>query len=147
MGRFYESNGMSRIAGRILALLLCLPSPLSAEQIASRLHVARSSVSTNIRLLLSRGAAEPVTFTGDRLTYYRFSWDTWQQTTRAMIARYGSVKTITNAALAALPATAPAYARIQEYNRWVDFFVERYQAILDNWPAGAAPKSAKGALK
>ena len=140
IGRFYASSGMPRIGARILGVLLGASGPLSAEQISRRLSVARSSVSTNVRLLLARGAAEEVTYPGDRLTYYRFSWDTWQQSTRAQMLRAIKAKEITGKVLAALPARHPARPRIEEYEAWVDFFVEKYQAILDGWPArGQSP--------
>jgi hypothetical protein len=142
MGIFYEARGMPRIAGRILTLLLCHPAPLSAAQISARLSVARSSVSTNIHLLQGRGAAEPVTYAGDRLTYYRFSWDTWQRSVQAQLAGCGTVKAITARVLAALPASDPSHGRIREYDRWVDFFIEQYQVILDNWPAWARTSGA-----
>jgi DNA-binding transcriptional regulator GbsR (MarR family) len=135
MGRFYESNGMPRIGARIMGLLLCAPRPLTAEQISDRLGAARSSVSTNVRLLMARGAAEEVTYTGDRLTYYRFSWATWEQVLRRQIAGMGRAKEITGRALASIGARHPARPRIEEYEQWVDFFTQRYQAMLDEWPS------------
>jgi DNA-binding transcriptional regulator GbsR (MarR family) len=144
MGRFYESMGVPRIGGRIAALLIASQVPLSAEEIAKRLHVARSSVSTNIALLQNRGAAEPVTFPGDRLTYYRFSWDTWQQVIRAQIANFGRVLGITQRALAELADGHPSRSRIMEYNSWVDFFISQYTKILENWPRTRRSKVGEG---
>jgi hypothetical protein len=135
MGRFYQSTGMPRIAGRIVALLLCAPDPLCAREIAARLGVAGGSVSTNVRLLLARGAAEEVSYPGDRVTYYRFSWKAWEQGIRAQMQGYGKVKEITARAIAGLGKDHPGTARIREYERWADFFLARYREILEAWPA------------
>jgi DNA-binding transcriptional regulator GbsR (MarR family) len=134
IGRFYEENGIPRIGARIMALLIVSEEPLSAERIADRLKVARSSISANMKLILAKGSAEPVTYGGDRLTYYRFSWDTWQQVLRTQMNSFGRVKEITHRALLEIPADYPTRGRIEEYETWVDFFVSQYKGILENWP-------------
>ena len=72
MGMYFESYGIPRIGGRILGLLLIAPEPLAAERIASTLKASRASISTNIRVLLTSGLAEKITFPGDRTTYFIF---------------------------------------------------------------------------
>jgi DNA-binding transcriptional regulator GbsR (MarR family) len=136
MGRFYESYGIPRIGGRITALLITADRPLSAEEIARRLHVARSSVSTNLTLLQNKGSAVAVTFPGDRLTYFRFSWETWQMVIKGQVASFGRVKDIMQRALSELEDGNPIRGRLIEYNGWVDFFVTQYKKILENWPKG-----------
>ena len=53
LGFYYESYGVPRIGGRMLGLLLVAGEPVSAEQMSATLLVSRSSISTNIRLLMS----------------------------------------------------------------------------------------------
>jgi DNA-binding transcriptional regulator GbsR (MarR family) len=145
LGRFYQSTGMPRIAGRIVGLLLCSPEPLCALDIAARLGVARGSVSTNVRLLLARGAAEAVSYPGDRVTYYRFSWRAWERGIRAQLEGYGRVKEITARALKGLGKDHPGSAGIREYERWTDFFLARYREILDAWPVPGPEAGGGGA--
>ena len=65
--------GMSRIAGRILGLLLQSPTDLSLEEIVQQLRVSRASVSTEARRLLDAGIVERVGRPGDRKDYYQVS--------------------------------------------------------------------------
>lgn len=71
MGLASEGDGMPRISGRILGLLLLEGGPLGFEEIAERLQVSRGSVSTNTRLLEQRGIIERVTRPGDRRDYFQ----------------------------------------------------------------------------
>ena len=62
--------GINRTVAQIHALLYLSPVPLSAEQIAETLTVARSNVSTSVRELESWGLVRPVHVLGDRREHY-----------------------------------------------------------------------------
>ena len=68
-----DRAGMSRIAGRILGLLIQYPGELSLDEIAQQLAVSRASVSTEARRLLEAGVVERVGRLGDRKDYYQMS--------------------------------------------------------------------------
>jgi DNA-binding transcriptional regulator GbsR (MarR family) len=70
--------GINRTVAQIHALLYLSPDPLSAEEIASTLAVARSNVSTSIRELQSWGIIRPVHVLGDRRTHYESMKDVWE---------------------------------------------------------------------
>lgn len=72
-GILADRAGMSRIAGRIIGLLLQRSSDLSLDEIAQRLSVSRASVSTEARRLLGAGIVERVGRPGDRKDYYQIS--------------------------------------------------------------------------
>ena len=72
-GVLADRAGMSRIAGRIVGLLLQHPGDLSLDEIAQRLAVSRASVSTEARRLLDAGIVERVGRPGDRKDYYQIS--------------------------------------------------------------------------
>jgi predicted transcriptional regulator len=72
-GVLADRAGMSRIAGRIVGLLLQHPGDLSLDEIAHRLAVSRASVSTEARRLLEAGIVERVGRPGDRKDYYQIS--------------------------------------------------------------------------
>ena len=72
-GILADRAGMSRIAGRILGLLIQYRGDLSLDEIAQRLAVSRASVSTEARRLLEAGVVERVGRLGDRKDYYQMS--------------------------------------------------------------------------
>ena len=74
-GCLCERDGLPRIAGRILGLLLVSPEPLALDTIAERLAVSRASVSTDARRLVEQGILERVGRPGDRKDYYQMAAD------------------------------------------------------------------------
>ena len=75
MGLIMAADGLPRIGGRLLALLLITEDEVSLDDIARRLRVSKPSVSTNARLLEQRGVIEKVSRTADRRDYYRVADD------------------------------------------------------------------------
>jgi DNA-binding transcriptional regulator GbsR (MarR family) len=134
MGRFYEESGVPRIGGRMLALLITAEQPLSAEQFAERLHVSRSSISANLKLLLARGSVEPFTIPGNRLTYYSFSWATWEQRILLILQSFSRMEGILRTVMEELGPDDSARERLVEYEHWVRFFIESYEGMRKNWP-------------
>lgn len=61
-----EADGLPRIAGRIMGLLIIRQEPVSFDELASVLQISRGSVSTNTRLLESRGVIRRVSRLGER---------------------------------------------------------------------------------
>ena len=74
-GCLCERDGLPRIAGRILGLLLVSPEPLALDAIAERLGVSRASVSTDARRLVEQGILERIGRPGDRKDYYQMAAD------------------------------------------------------------------------
>ncbi|RLP55929.1 MAG: MarR family transcriptional regulator [Ketobacter sp.] len=75
MGMITQSEGMPRISGQILGLLLIETGPFSFSEIAERLEVSRGSVSTNTRLLENLGVIERIAKMGDRCDYFQLAND------------------------------------------------------------------------
>jgi DNA-binding transcriptional regulator GbsR (MarR family) len=71
MGLVYQAEGLSRIAGRILATLIIYDEPFSFSQLSERLAVSRASISTNTRLLAHLGVIERSTKRGERQDYFK----------------------------------------------------------------------------
>lgn len=69
--------GTNRTVSQIFALLYLSQKPLSAEEIAETLSVARSNVSTSLRELESWGILKTVTVLGDRKEYFTVLDDIW----------------------------------------------------------------------
>jgi len=70
--------GINRTVAQIHALLYLTPKPLTAEQIAETLTVARSNVSTSVRELENWGLVRPVHVLGDRREHYESMKDVWE---------------------------------------------------------------------
>jgi DNA-binding transcriptional regulator GbsR (MarR family) len=70
-GLQFEQDGLPRIAGRMLGLLMVSAEPRTLEDLAEELKASRTSANTNARLLERMGAVERTTRPGDRRDYYR----------------------------------------------------------------------------
>lgn len=71
IGQILESDGLTRIAGRIFGHLLLSSEPQSLEDLATSLQASRGSISQDTRLLERLGALERVTRPGDRRVFYQ----------------------------------------------------------------------------
>ena len=87
MGLLTQAEGLPRIAGRFLALLVIEGGPLGFGEIADRLQVSRGSVSSNARLLETMGVLERVAKPGDRSDYFRLADDPYEQVLTVIEAR------------------------------------------------------------
>jgi DNA-binding transcriptional regulator GbsR (MarR family) len=70
--------GINRTVAQIHALLYLSPTPLTAEEIARTLAVARSNVSTSLRELQSWGIVRVVHVLGDRRDHFEALADVWE---------------------------------------------------------------------
>ena len=67
----YQAEGMPRIAGRLVGLMLIEEGPFGFNELAVRLKVSRGSVSTNTRLLENLGLIDRVSKPGRRGDYFQ----------------------------------------------------------------------------
>jgi DNA-binding transcriptional regulator GbsR (MarR family) len=70
--------GVNRTVAQVHALLYLSPEPLTAEDIAEELSVARSNVSTSLRELQNWELAQTTHKLGDRRDFFTTSHDVWQ---------------------------------------------------------------------
>ena len=70
-GLRFEEDGLPRIAGRMLGLLMVSAEPRSLDELCDELQASKTSASTNARLLERMGAVERTSRPGDRRDYYR----------------------------------------------------------------------------
>ena len=69
--------GVNRTVAQVHALLYLSPEPLTAEEIAEKLSVARSNVSTSLKELQNWSLVQVDSRIGDRRDYFRTSADVW----------------------------------------------------------------------
>lgn len=91
MGLITESDGLSRIAGRLFGALLLADEPRSLDALAEQLDVSKASVSTEARRLVERGVAERIGKTGDRRDYYALTPDFFAQIVRFRLNRWSGL--------------------------------------------------------
>lgn len=74
--------GVNRSVAQIQALLYLSERPLTAEDIADRLQIARSNVSNSIKELLGWKLIRRVPVMGDRRDHFEAETDIWDMVTR-----------------------------------------------------------------
>ena len=79
--------GVNRSVSQIHALLYLSERPLTAEEIASTLSLARSNVSNSIRELLARDLIRRVPVKGDRREHFEAEADLWEIAMRIAAVR------------------------------------------------------------
>lgn len=71
IGVIAQSEGLPRIAGRVLAMLLYDGERVSFRDLADALQVSRGSVSSSVRMLESQQLIKRVSKAGDRQDYFQ----------------------------------------------------------------------------
>src|SRR5688572_8190537 len=104
LGLIGEADGLPRIAGRLLGLLVVYGGPLSFAEIAERLQISRGSVSTNTRLLEHLGVIERVARAGERQDYFSLAPDPYYRLMSRFADRARRSRAIVAKAQDSLPA-------------------------------------------
>ena len=91
MGLAAESDGLSRIAGRLFGALTLHSEPRSLDDLAEQLGVSKASISTEARRLVERGVAERIGKPGDRRDYYTLTPDFFAQIIRFRLSRWSTL--------------------------------------------------------
>lgn len=132
--------GVNRSVAQIQALLFLSEHPLTAEDIASKLNLARSNVSNSLKELLAWKLIHRVPVLGDRRDYYQAETDLWQMSTRVaqgrkareidpMVAAINEVVTRIDAPDAGV--SSEVKARLKRMHTFVNTVDTWYQQMLD----------------
>lgn len=84
MGGFW---GVNRSVAQIHAVLMTAERPLTAEDLAGTLQMARSNVSTSLKELLNWNLVRRVPVKGDRRDWYEAETDVWEVASRIAAGR------------------------------------------------------------
>lgn len=90
MARIFEESGTSPLVGRIYALLICSPEPISLQEIAERLGVTKAAVSIQVRTLEAHGHCLKLAGGNDRKHYYCIPDEHLQISMRMVMERMNS---------------------------------------------------------
>ena len=129
----YEGYGIPRIGGRIFGLSLVFGEPLSAEDMSALLQASRSSISTNIRALLLNGWIEKVTFSGDRIDYFRFSPQAWERVLEHRKEALFPIKQIVERGQQELAADSLEHQQLEDMKAWLDIQAHYQEEMLKAW--------------
>jgi DNA-binding transcriptional regulator GbsR (MarR family) len=123
--------GVNRTVAQVHALLYLSPKPLTAEDIAEALSVARSNVSTSLHELQNWQLVKATHLLGDRRDFFSTSCDVWQLFLTVLKQRVEREIEPTIAALGRIAAEARAQGQpevtaritkmhdfLQEMNGW-----------------------------
>jgi len=135
MGLLFEAERFPRIAGRLLGHLLVADEAQSLTAIAAALDVTKASVSTNARMLESRGLIERVSHPGDRRDHYRIVADLPLRTLEARVARLRRVREVLARGEAAMQPTSKAVrTRFRHMVAAYDFVLQITVRALEELP-------------
>jgi DNA-binding transcriptional regulator GbsR (MarR family) len=129
LGFYYESYGVPRIGGRMLGLLLVAGEPISAEQMSATLLVSRSSVSTNIRLLLSYGMVDVHQKPQDRTDYFVMGEHVWENAIKARVEGYRELSRLIELGC----QDGQPNPQLEEMDRWAHLMAEGHEELLGKW--------------
>jgi hypothetical protein len=135
-GQLFEAYGRyPRIAGRIFAyLLICDPPCQSAEQLVNRLRIAKSSVSTMVRLLLQGEAIERVRRLGMRTQCYQIREAGWEKMFLSRLQALTAGRGLLTEGLALLKGRPAAVRRrIEVLDNWFGFFENEIPLLAKRW--------------
>lgn len=125
MGGYFEANGLTRLAGRLLAwLLVCDPERQSSEQLAAALSASSGGISTNARMLSQFGYIERLGVAGDRRTYFRLRPNAFAAGERQRIRTMADLQAMADAGLHALRGSPPERGRRLQEMRELSAYME-----------------------
>lgn len=126
MGVISQGDGMPRIAGRLMGLMIFDGRPYSFGELAIELQVSRGSISTNARILEQIGIIERVAKPGDRQDYFQLADDPYVNILKGALARSRKARDTINKTAGALPKRGHAEVKAR-----LDDFEQFYQTVLE----------------
>jgi len=133
MGLHFEDYEVSRIGGRMIGLMMLATGPLSSEDMAEALQVSRSSISTNLKTLLSDDLVEKVSLPGDRVDYYVIEPDFWQKILEHRLTSLLTVREAAQEGLVGLGQDDPVRPQLETIIKSLNVVDEIVQRLRKEW--------------
>ena len=145
MGGYFESNGLTRLAGRLLGwLLVCEPERQSSEDLASALDASSGGISTNARTLIQFGYIERRALAGDRRTYYRLRPNAFAAGERQRIRSMSDLTVMAETGLRAMRAAPPeSTRRLEEMRTLLSYMHDALSEALDRFGDAEKPEGGR----
>ncbi len=134
IGLMSEEDGLPRIAGRIMGLLMLSEEPRTLDDLAETLQVSKASASTNTRLLDRIGMVDRTSRPGDRRAYYRIAPDALERSLERMRRRTQELVELVEEVLPEVPSeSARARGRLTTMVRWHRFVLQELTSLQERW--------------
>jgi DNA-binding transcriptional regulator GbsR (MarR family) len=131
MGLVAEAEGLSRIAGRIMGVMVLESGPLSFSEIAERLDVSRASVSTNTRFLERIGVIDRLTVKGSRQDHFRLARSPYARLLEGSVARMKKAESVAaNAKNALSPEDNERRQRLDELGAFYATLAQTFEELV-----------------
>ena len=138
-----EAEGIPRVCGRLYALLIVTPEPLSLDELAELLGVSKASVSVNARTMEEKGKIERISRPGDRRDYYQISDDMVEKAVEERIAKVRRVQLAFQSVRGEKAAKDPVVAhRLESIDSAHQLMIDANTRALDEWRAKHRKASA-----
>jgi DNA-binding transcriptional regulator GbsR (MarR family) len=129
-----EADGLPRIAGKIVALLVIRQEPVSFDELVDQLQVSRGSVSTNTRLLETRSVIRRVSRLGERKDLFEVGPDFLERFLERQLERHRIMQRLSAKARRDLPAsharTKDALKQMEELH---GLLIDSTEKTLTGW--------------
>lgn len=132
MGQLAEGEGLPRIAGRLLGVLMLDASRCGLDELALELDVSRASISTNVRLLQSMGFIQRITVPGDRRDYWQVP-DPSSSLLAVGIRRMRVMQNAIREMRKMAKATSLTDGRVVQIEQLYDQAISRGERLLTRW--------------
>jgi DNA-binding transcriptional regulator GbsR (MarR family) len=134
IGLFFERMGLTRMAGRVLGVLLISePVAQSLTQISEALEASKSAISTATRLLVEAELIEQVPSPLPRRDYFRFKPGGWVLFMGQQMRLYKTLHQITERGLELMKAKSPDLReRLQEAHDLFSSLETEYPTWLES---------------
>jgi DNA-binding transcriptional regulator GbsR (MarR family) len=137
-GEAYKSFGLNALMGKIVALLIISPEPLSLDDISEKLEMSKGPVSQIARRLAEHHLIERVWVKGDRKDYYRAAADIFGQAYRNNARKQRRNQQIADAFIAHAAGIEgddirTMERRMREMKAFYELMDEYSRQFLDRW--------------
>jgi len=151
MGGYFESNGLTRLAGRLLGwLLVCEPDRQSSEELAVALDASSGGISTNARMLIQFGFIERLAIAGDRRTFFRLRPNAFAAGERQRLQTMADLQRMADVGLRALRGSADDRCRrLHEMRDLLSYMEKALSDALGQYRQtciGSRPRGADGPI-
>lgn len=145
----YRGFGLSKLMGRVVALLLFSDRPLSLDEIAANLEMSKGPISQITRRLLDRHLIRKVWKPGSRKNYYEVLPDIFENAFRNNLDLIRNNTRIARDLRRKVEAAghdnlAILEARLTEMEAFYRIMEKHFQAFLEEWIAERAANHGAG---
>ncbi len=137
-GHAYQAFGLSKLMGRVVALLLFAEKPLSLDEITEHLEMSKGPISQITRRLKDHNLIKKVWVPGSRRDYYEIHPEAFENafiTNMQLIQdNHTLAQSLKSQVSAADDSSLQALdKRLTEMERFYELMMEHYHAFLNAW--------------